>query len=177
MVSLGLGAVQADAGSKRLQETVDPYNGQKSLTLEVDTGRCVVETSPDPNAYSHVRLILSAIQQPQGDIVYALVVDMDGGHKIHPGKHGEMETVIDGAHGELHPLADKSYWREPNSFSRGRHMRETIPFGVDRDFVAALAKAQTFQFRVVAADTTLERCTDAKKLRDLNDFLGMSSTL
>jgi hypothetical protein len=176
-MTLGFISLQAGAGNtKHVREEVDPYSGLKTVSVNIDTHPCMTQTTSDPNP-SHVRLVVSAIESKGGVVDYALIVDMTGGHWIHPGKHGFMETIADGTHDVLYPVAEKSKWNERSAFTGERHIRETIPFGIDRNFITSLSSAKAFQFRVIAADTTLERCTDAKHMRDLQEFLGISATL
>ncbi|MDE1160560.1 MAG: hypothetical protein PW792_01290 [Acidobacteriaceae bacterium] len=172
-------AGSAEAGHpKHVHDDIDPYSGQRILSVAIDTGRCLVETSPDRNP-SHVKLLLSAVRQPSAPVEYVLTLSLDGGEWINPGKRGSLQTVIDGKQDELYMVGPKSAWKEWPAFSGTRHKvaKEVIPFGADEEFVKNLAGAKAVQFRINAQNTSLERCTDAVSLRDVHEFLALAATL
>jgi hypothetical protein len=171
--TLGINA----APSSRVKESVDPQTKLHSLLFEARTYNCAAPTSNDPND-SAVRLEFTANQNPQGaGADYVLFVDMTGGNFIHPGRRGALETLADGTHDELHPVDKISKWSDHNTWSGRREKRESIPFGADREFLEAVAKAKTFQFTVHGADGDLERCTDGKELHHLQELLNRAAAL
>lgn len=166
------------SASKHLHDVVDPYTGQRVVSLEIDTGHCQVETSEDHNA-THVKLWLTASRSPESPLEYTLIADLSGGLWITTGKRSSMETVVDGQQDTLYLTGKRSQWKEIPSFSGTKHkdFRETIPFGIDDAFVRSLSEAKSFQFRVRGKNTMLERCTDAYAMREVKLFLGAAATL
>jgi hypothetical protein len=109
--------------SRHIHETVDPYSGDRTVTLDVDTSRC----RDDPPTPTQVKLLISATQRTPHDVVYNLVTDLAYGPAIHPNKIGIMDTLVDGLPSQVQQSAPKSKWRERNIITRGHHMREMIP--------------------------------------------------
>jgi hypothetical protein len=153
--------------SRHIHETVDPYSGEKTLTLDVDTRGC----HDDPSTPTQVKLLISATERAPHDVVYNLTTDLAYGPTIHPDKIGIMDTLIDGLPAQLQQAAPKSKWREHNAARRGHHMREMIPYDVSLEYLDSLAVAKQFQFRINGQDLSLQRCASARQLRDLHEFL------
>jgi hypothetical protein len=154
--------------SKHIHETTDPYSGQSTLTLEVDTSHCPGSPSQGP---TEVHLLISATQIGPHQVEYNLTTDLAYGGIITPEKHGEMDTLIDGLPAQLPVAGAKSKWREHNAFGHHHHNREMIPYAVGLDYLASMADAKLFQFRINGKSNSVERCATARQLRDLHEFL------
>lgn len=162
--------------SKHIHEDIDPYSGERTLTLEIGTDRCTAEASPVANK-AYVVLLLSATGIQGQGAAFAMSVDLAYGHTVRTGHYALLDTSTDGVSAQLYPLAQKTKWTERNAFTGNRHVHQLLPFGVSRDYLDSLANAKTFQFRVSAGDATLERCVRARELHDLREFLGQAATL
>lgn len=158
--------------SKHIHETTDPYSGQTTLTLDVDTGHC--HGGPNPGS-TQVHLLISATQFGPHQVEYNLTTDLAYGSIISPPKNGEMDTLIDGLPAQLPVAGAKSKWRERNAFERHRHNREMIPYDVSLAYLDSLADAKLFQFRINGQGNSVERCASAKQLRDLHEFLDAAA--
>ncbi|HZL28503.1 MAG TPA: hypothetical protein VFC39_18415 [Acidobacteriaceae bacterium] len=158
--------------SRHIHETTDPYSGQTTLTLDVDTGRC-----PDgpPTGSTQVHLLISATQLGPHQVEYNLTTDLAYGGIVSPAKHGEMDTLIDGLPAQLPVAGAKSKWRERGAFERHRHNREMIPYDVSLAYLDSLAEAKLFQFRINGQGNSVERCATARQLRDLHEFLNAAA--
>jgi hypothetical protein len=112
--------------SKHIHEETDPYSGQTTLTLDVDTGRCPDGPSPGPYA-SQVHLLISATQLAPHQVAYNLTTDLVFGSIVTPGKNGTLDTLMDGLPAQLPLAGQRSKWRERDAFNRHPHNREMIP--------------------------------------------------
>ena len=168
-----IAAPRLDAGvSKHIHETTDPYSGQSTLTLDVDTGHC--SGSPSQGS-TQVHLLISATQLGPHQVEYNLTTDLAYGGIITPAKHGEMDTMIDGLPAQLPVAGAKSKWRERNAFNRYHHNREMIPYDVSLDYLSSMADAKLFQFRINGKGNSVERCATGRQLRDLHEFLNAAA--
>jgi len=170
LITLPLGARE----SKHIRETVDPYSAQKTLTLDVDTGRCPDDPHPGPYA-THIRLLISATELGPHDVAYNLTTDLDYGGLVTPGKNGVLDTLIDGLPAQLPVAGPRSKWRERDARNRHPHNRQMIPYDVSLDYLATLAEAKLFEFRVNGQDNSVQRCANARQLRDLHEFLNAAA--
>jgi hypothetical protein len=82
---------------------------------------------------------------------------------------GTMDTLIDGVAGSLSASAGST---TTDRYS-GDHsyLHETVPFSVSRADLTRLATAQEFQFRINGQHREAQRCTDARRMHDLAEFL------
>ncbi len=173
----GLGAlvcVSAVAQSKNIHEDVDPYNGRKTLFLEVATRAC----PGDPKLEQHdpvVTLLFSASQRPDGGVAYFLTPELDYGNSLNVAKKGTMDVLIDGEVGEFRTPAGSTVGTAYERNGGRSYLHETIPFAVNRMDFVKLSKAGNFQFRVNGARARVQRCTDAKHMQDLQEFLDAAA--
>jgi hypothetical protein len=158
--------------SKHIHETTDPYSGQSTLTLDVDTGHCHDSAS---QGLTEVHLLISATQLGPHHVEYNLTTDLAYGGIVSPAKHGEMDTLIDGLPAQLPVAGAKSKWREHNAFGHHHHNREMIPYAVNLEYLASMADAKVFQFRINGQGNSVERCATARQLRDLHEFLNAAA--
>jgi|GEM_PF-6047196 len=158
--------------SKHIHEDTDPYSGQTTLTLDVDTGRCPDGPSPGSR---QVRLLISATQLGLHQVEYNLTTDLAYGSIISPGKNGQMDTLIDGLPAQLPVAGAKSKWRERSAFERRGHNRELISYDISLAYLDSLANAKLFQFRINGQGDSVERCVTARQLRDLHEFLDAAA--
>jgi len=173
LATLLLATTSLAAGvSKHIHETTDPYSGQSTLTLDVDTSHCAGSPSQGP---TEVHLLISATQLGPHQIEYNLTTDLAYGGIISPAKHGEMDTMIDGLPAQLPVAGAKSKWREHNVFGHHHHNREMIPYDVSLDYLSSMADAKLFQFRINGQGNSVERCATARQLRDLHEFLNAAA--
>jgi len=158
--------------SRHIHETTDPYSGETTLTLDVDTGRC-----PDgpPTGSTQVHLLISATQLGPHQVEYNLTTDLAYGGIVSPAKHGEMDTLIDGLPSQLPVAGAKTKWREYDFSHRRPHNREMIPYDVSLAYLDSLADAKLFQFRINGKGNSVERCATARQLRDLHEFLNAAA--
>ena len=168
LAAIPVGASQ----SKHIHETTDPYSGQSTLTLDVDTGHC--SGSPSQGS-TQVHLLISATQLGPHQVEYNLTTDLAYGGIISPGKGGEMDAMIDGLPSQLPVAGAKSKWREHNFFGHHHHNREMIPYDVSVDYLSSMADAKLFQFRINGQGNSVERCATARQLRDLHEFLNAAA--
>jgi hypothetical protein len=158
--------------SRHIHEETDPYSGQTTLTLDVGTGHCPGSPSQGP---TEVHLLISATQIGPHQVEYNLTTDLAYGGIISPGKGGEMDTMIDGLPAQLPVAGAKSKWREHNVFGHHHHNREMIPYDVSLDYLASMADAKLFQFRINGQGNSVERCATVRQLRDLHEFLNAAA--
>jgi hypothetical protein len=160
------------AQSKNIREDVDPYSGLHTLFLEVPTRTC----PDDPGLHEHdpdVHLLFSANENPDGTVYYFLTPTLDRGYTLNTRPNDTMDTLIDGLPGSFTtPLGSTVV----TQYSGGRsYLHETIPFFVTPDELANISLAHWFQFRVNGSKRVVQRCIDAKHLRDLPEFLSAAS--
>jgi hypothetical protein len=167
-------ATSAAHPSKHIHEETDPYSGQKTLTLDVDTGRCPDRPSPGPYA-SQVHLLISATQVAPHQVAYNITTDLAYGSIITPGKEGVLDTLIDGLPAQLPWAGQRTKWREHNAFGHHHHNREMIPYDVSLAYLDSLAEAKLFQFRINGKSHSVERCSSAHQLRDVHEFLDAAA--
>jgi hypothetical protein len=157
-------------GGRHVQTEVDPYSHVKRVWLELPTHVCALRTTRNELA-ADVRLVINAFHDPDGHVEYAVAVDVDDDHLMHVGSHTKMITAMDERVDTLSLAADKDKWSEHSAFTGARHVRLVMPFAVDREFLVALTKARTFQFRVDSRSDELERCSSGSDLREVRGFL------
>ena len=165
LACLLLAAANAVPQSKNIHETVDPYTGLRTLFLEVSTRNCPGDPSPgshDPE----VHVLFTAMQNQDRTVTYFILPEMDGAsYSLGLRKAATMDTLIDGAVGVLSTPSGST---TTNQYSGNRsYLHETVPFSASRDDLARLATAQEFQFRINGQRQEAQRCTDAKRMRDL----------
>ena len=161
--------------SKHIHEVEDPYTGVKTLSLEIDSHGCP-EDHP-LNAYSaHVHLIISAMQMQPHQVAYIIATDLVSRHtKLPSAKNATLDTNIDGAVTQLGPGYPKTKHTIRSAWS-GRHVQEMVPFDVSSDYLNQLANAKSLEFRVNAKYDSVQRCSDARDLRDLHEFLDAAAS-
>ena len=162
------------AQSKNIHENTDPYTGLRTLFLEVGTRTCPGDRSPglhDPD----VHLLLSATENEDHSVSYFIAPELDhAGYTLSLHKKDSMSTLVDGVPGTyITPTGSTT----TNQYS-GDHsyLHETIPFSVSQADLAKLAAAEMFQFRINGSRQDVQRCTDAKRLRDVQEFVQAAST-
>jgi hypothetical protein len=164
----------AQAQSKNIHEQTDPYTGLRSLFLEVGTHTCPGDQSPglhDPE----VHLLLSATQNPDRSVSYFLTPELDhAGYSLNLRKNGTMDTLLGDAAGSYTTLAGSTTTTQYS----GDHsyLHETIPFNVSQDDLTKLSSAEWFQFRINGSRQDVQRCTDAKHLRDVAEFVHAAAS-
>jgi len=165
----GLGLAQ----SKHIHEEVDPYSHLRTLFLgDVTTKAC----PEDPPLGLHdpvVELIFGVFEKPDHTVEYFLTADLTGGPVLNLRKGDTMDSLMDGGVGWfVTPMGSTV-----NTIYRGdrSYVHETIPFHVERGNLEFLSQAKTFQFRVNGPRGAVQRCTDAKRLRDLAEFLDAAA--
>jgi hypothetical protein len=164
-------ALPSSAQSKNIREDVDPYSGLHTLFLEVPTRTC----PDDPGLHEHdpdVHLLFTANENPDGTVYYFLTPTLDRGYTLNLRSHGTMDTLIDGLPGSFTtPMGSTVVTR----YNGGSYLHETVPFFVTPDDLANISLAHWFQFRVNGPKQFVQRCIDAKHLRDLPEFLSAAS--
>ena len=160
------------AQSKNIHESIDPYTGLRTLILEVATRGC----PDDPPRRDHdpdVHLLFSAAQNKDGAVSYYIAPELDRGNSLNVRAKGTMDTLIDGAVGTFTtPMGSTVV----TNYDAGRsYLHETVPFLVAQADIAKLSEADWFQFRINGPRLAVQRCTDAKHLRDLPEFLAAAS--
>jgi hypothetical protein len=162
------------AQSKNIHEQTDPYTGLRSLFLEVGTRTCPGDQSPglhDPE----VHLLLSATQNPDRSVSYFLTPELDhAGYTLNLRKNATMDTLLGDAAGSYTTLAGST---TTTQYSGDRsYLHETIPFNVSQADLAKLSSAEWFQFRINGSRQDVQRCTDAKHLRDVAEFVHAAAS-
>ncbi len=158
------------AQSKNIHEIVDPYSGLRTLVLTVQTKGC----AGDPSIGAHdasVTLLFSAEQLKDGRVLYLLTPALDGGRVLNLRKDSTMDTLTDGAVGSLRAAEASTVTTQYERGGDRSYLHETVPFVVSRESMAKLGKVAQFQFRLNGTREPVQRCADAKHLRDMPDFL------
>lgn len=173
LVSLLTLAAPACAESKNIHENTDPYTGLRTLFLEVSTRTCPGDPSRGPHD-PDVHLLFTAMEDPDHTVSYFLAPELDdAGYTLNLRTRGTMDTLIDGTAGTLVTPAGSS---TTNRFDINHtYLHETIPFTLTRADLNRLSTAETFQFRINGQRYAVQRCTDAKHLRDLIEFASAAS--
>ena len=164
-------AVSTQAQSKKIHEQVDPYTGLSTLLLEVPTHTCPGDPSVGPHDPT-VHLLFSA-SQTGGAVSYFITPELDHGSVFSIRIKGTMDTLIDGSVSSFNTPTGSSV--VTNYDGDRSYLHETIPFLVSQADMAKLTHAESFQFRINGTHQSLQRCIDAKGLRDLAEFLSASS--
>jgi hypothetical protein len=172
LAALLLVAAPAWAQSKNIHENVDPYTGLRTLFLEVNTRTCPGDPSPglhDPQ----VHLLFTAMENPDHTTSYLMAPELDhASYTLNLRSSGTMDTLIDGTVGNFVTHAGST----TVNLNDGRsYMHETIPFDLTQADVARLSTAEWFQFRINGPRQEVQRCTDAKRMRDVAEFLDAAS--
>jgi hypothetical protein len=162
------------AQSRHIHEDVDPYSHLRVLSLgDVSTKAC----PGDPGIGPHdpvVELIFSVVEKPDQTVEYLMTADLSGGSPLNLGRGGTMDSLMDeGVGWFVTPMG--STVNTGYSYSHS-FLHETIPFHVTRENLEVLSKTQMFQFRINGSRQSVQRCVDAKRLRDLPEFLGVAAT-
>jgi hypothetical protein len=173
LVSLLCAVVPVCAQSKNIHENVDPYTGLRTLFLEVSTRTC----PGDPSRGTHdpdVHLLFTAMEDPDHTVSYFLAPELDdAGYTLNLRTRGTMDTLIDGTVGTLTTPAGST---TTNRYDVNHtYLHETIPFTLSPADLTRLSTAQWFQFRINGNRYAVQRCTDAKHLRDLAEFASAAS--
>jgi len=166
-------AAPARPESKNIHETTDPYTGLRTLFLEVSTRTC----PGDPPRGLHdpdVHLLFTAMENPDHTVAYFLAPELDdAGYTLNLRSRGTMDTLIDGSVGTLITPAGST---TTNRYELNHtYLHETIPFSLSRADLNRLSTAETFQFRINGQRYAVQRCTDAKHLRELIEFASAAS--
>jgi hypothetical protein len=171
MVAMGF-ASRSGAQSKNIRENIDPYSGLRTLFLEVPTHTC----PDDPGLGEHdpeVHLLFSANESKDGTVYYFVTPTLDHGYTLNVRSKDTMDTLIDGLPGSFTTTPGSTIL---TNYDGGRsYLHETVPFFVTPDDLANISLAHWFQFRVNGPKQFVQRCIDAKHLRDLPEFLSAAS--
>jgi hypothetical protein len=160
--------------SRHIHETVDPYSGTRTLSLEIDTHGCL-DDHPLNRYSADVHLIVSAIATHPRQVAYILAPDLRSRHmKLYNAQQTTLDTSVDGIATQLGPGYPKTKHIERSGWS-GRHVLEVVPFDVSFDYLTRLAQAQDFHFRVNTRTESIQRCADAHDLRELHEFLDAAA--
>jgi hypothetical protein len=118
-----------------------------------------------------VHVLFTATQNQNHTASYFLSPEMDGAsYALSLRPAGTMDTLIDGVAGTLSTPAGST---TTNRYSGGRsYLHETVPFSASRADLVKLTTAKGFQFRINGQREEVQRCTDAKRMRDLAEFLN-----
>jgi hypothetical protein len=112
------------AQSKNIHEQVDPYNGHKTLLLEVSTRTC----PGDPPLRDHdptVHILFSTTQNPDGTTAYFLTPELDHGSTLNVRANGTLDALIDNTVATFHTPAGSTI---RTSYDAGlSYLHETIP--------------------------------------------------
>jgi hypothetical protein len=169
ILTLAMILVRANAQSKNIHENVDPYTGLRTLFLELSTRTC----PNDPPLREHdpdVHVLLTASENKSGVISYFLTPELDRGSPLNVRAKGTMDTLIDGVPGTLTTPMGGNVTTAYGGGSSFLH--ETVPFAILQSDLARLSATNWFQFRVNGLHLAVQRCIDAKHLRDLPEFLA-----
>jgi hypothetical protein len=155
--------------SKHIHEVTDPYNGRKTLTLaDISTRACPGDPSIGPHD-GDLYLSVTATQLPNHQVAFFLGVDIYHGPILSLHNKITMDSSMDGGIGYFLTSEGSTV---NNVYQGGRStIHEFIPFHVTPQNLEVLAHTNTFQFRVNGDRQPLQRCTYAKNLRDLPEFL------
>jgi hypothetical protein len=160
------------AESKNIRENIDPYSGLRTLFLDVPTRTC----PDDPGLHEHdpdVHLLFSANESKDGTVYYFVTPTLDHGYTLNIHTQDTMDTLIDGLPGSFTTTLGSTI---VTNWNGGRsYLHETVPFFVTPDDLANISLAHWFQFRVNGPKRFVQRCIDAKHLRDLPEFLSAAS--
>jgi len=163
------------AQSKNIHEQTDPYTGLRSLFLEVGTRTCPGDRSPNPHD-PEVHLLLTAVENKDHSVSYFLAPELDhASYSLSLRKNDTMDTLEDQVPGNFITVAGSTTTTLYSGRDGYRH--ETIPFNISQADLAKLSSTQWFQFRVNGQRQDVQRCTDAKHLRDVAEFLHTASEL
>jgi hypothetical protein len=172
VVGLLLLAGRVGAQSKNIHENVDPYTGLRTLFLEVGSRTCPGDPSPglhDPE----VHLLFTAMENPDHTVSYLLAPELDrANYSLGLRASGTMDTLIDGVPGGFTTTSGST---TTNYAGNRSYRHETIPFNLGPDDLVRLSKADWFQFRINGPRQDVQRCTDAKHLRDVAEFLDAAA--
>jgi hypothetical protein len=172
IAGLLLVAAPAAPQSKNIHENVDPYTGQRTLFLEVSTRTCPGDRSPGPHD-PEVHLLLSAAENKDHSVSYFLTPELDhASYSLSLRTNGTMDTLTDGVAGNFATPAGST---TVTQYAGGSYRHETIPFSVSQADLARLGAAGWFQFRVNGARQDVQRCVDARRLRDVTEFVQAAS--
>lgn len=166
-------ALPSSSQSKAIHENVDPYTKLKGLFLEANTRTCPGDPSPDAHD-PQVHLLFSAMQKSDGTVAYAISPELDkGGYTMSMTPANTMDILIDGAAAKLSTSSGSTTTHR--NAGDGSYLHETIPFDTTPAQLTLLSKAALFQFRINGPHQTLQRCTDARRLRALAEFLAAAA--
>jgi hypothetical protein len=157
----------ASQQSKNLHENTDVYSGLWTVMLETSVHTCPGDPSPGPRD-PELHLLFIASENPNNTVSYYLTPELDrGALSLRP--KGTMDALLDGQVFNLTTYTGSIFvaqrWLDHSTPHEG------IPFLVAEADLERLSKAQTFQFRVNGPRQGVQRCADAKRLRDLAEFL------
>jgi len=161
------------AQSKNIHEQTDPYTGQRTLFLEVGTRTCPGDHSPGPHD-PEVHLLLSAVENKDHTASYFLTPELDrASYSLSLRTNDTMDTLTDGVAGNF---ATPTGSTTVTHYAGGSYRHETIPFSVSQTDLVKLGAAEFFQFRVNGSRQDVQRCVDAKRLRDVTEFVQAASS-
>jgi hypothetical protein len=163
------------AQSKHIHEQVDPYTGLRKLFLgDIQTRGC----SDDPPVGYHdgdVRLIVSAFEQKDRHTEYFLSAEISEGPILNVRTNDRMDSRMDEGIGYFVAPIGSTVNHVYEKFGNRSFNREVAMFRVTRENLEFLSHANVFQFRVNGPQRSIQRCTDAKHLHDLAEFLEAAS--
>jgi hypothetical protein len=169
VVAFVFAGAQARAESANIRENVDPYTHLRTLLLiNVQTGAC----HGDPASFytGDLRLAFAAQEEKDHTVTYSLTTEFNGGNSVYVRAKSTMDVLVDGAVGEL-----KTPGGSTINYVPGGTLYETVVYPVSRQQLEALSQAQNFQFRINGQTASVQRCTSAKRMKDLAEFLDAAS--
>jgi hypothetical protein len=166
-------SISAQSPSKNIHEQVDPYSNLRTLFLEVSTRNCPGDPSLGPHD-AEVYLLLSATEDKNHQVHYFLTPELDhGSNTLNVRKNGTMNVLINGIPSLLNDSLGSTV---VTNYADGRsYLHETVPFAVDVNQLDELSKTDLLQFRINGSRQSIQRCTDAKHLRDVAEFLDAAA--
>jgi hypothetical protein len=166
-------AILARAASNNLYEIVDPATSLRTLQLvNVHTHNC---PNDYPSAYGgDLELLFEAQQLGPHQVEYSLIPNLTGHTRVTIRRGNTMDTLTDGVVGQLTaPINEEAGHIRTH---RNITIRETVPFAITREQLIALSGAQVFQFRINGQNISVQRCSYAKDLKNLTDFMNAAAT-
>jgi hypothetical protein len=173
VVLLGSSAV-VSAQSRHIHEDVDPYSRLRVLSLgDVTTKACPGDPGIGPHDPA-VELIFSVVEKSDHTVEYLMTADLLGGNSLNLPRGGTMDSLMDeGVGWFVTPMGSTINTKYTYNHS---YIHETIPFHITRENLEVLSKTGVFQFRINGQRQSVQRCTDAKRLRDLAEFLDAAAS-
>jgi hypothetical protein len=172
-VGLLLITAPARAQSSNIHENVDPYTGLRTLYTEITTNTCPGDPSLNPHD-PDVHLLFSASENSDHTVSYWIEPELDHGSSLNVRAKSAMDILIDGNAGSFTTPSGSS---ATTAYDANRsYLHETIPYVVTLADIEPLTQAKLFQFRINGPRFSIQRCADAKHLRNLDEFLNAAAS-